>query len=161
MIKEIIGLEGAENSGKSSVLRRLVSQLQKDGKVRLLKVFDYHQNELEDLPSAGDYIAFLRIHGKIIVVATGGDLLGWVKLVIEVTLQVGFDVEVLIAAMRNSNPNVVERYLSWAKKNGVPIRYVFKPGFKRADDNTLSEKIRWAEGLWTAYLESMIESCCK
>ena len=161
MIKEIIGLEGAENSGKSSVLRRLVSQLQKDGKVRLLKVFDYHQNELEGLPSAGDYIAFLRIHGKIIVVATGGDLLGWVKLVIEVTLQVGFDVEVLIAAMRNSNPSVVERYLSWAKKNGVPIRYVFKPGFKRADDNTLSEKIRWAEGLWTAYLESMIESCCK
>lgn len=150
--KKIIGLEGLQNSGKSHILKNLVTRLSKGVNV---VVYDYDGNLLQNLTDK-DYIAFFNYENKYIAVATGGDYLRNVKDVENAVNRNNKDIDVLVAAMRDVSPDVKSRYEVFANEKGIPFETIFKPGFREADNQMFSLGIAASEMYWIIALETKI-----
>lgn len=157
MIKQIVGLEGFSNSGKSTVVRRFTRRLLKQG--RIIKAFDYSGIEIDiaTIDLTKEYFVLIAYKGMIVLVVTGGDYLETVSVVINVILTLKINIDIAFVAMRKGYPAVGDAYRKQISNTfSLSIKTIFKPGYKRIQELS-SEEIAFADELWVELLMRDLE----
>ena len=156
MIKKIVGLEGVANCGKTHVLRAMVNKLVSTG-AKIVEIFCYDGMKLTDMgmPTEGEFVKFLRVNNKIVVVSTGGDYLNVPIVVGNIINAVTLTWILFFAAMRMGCPNVSGAYANFAEKEGVVhFDTIYLPRFRPNIDSV--EKQYSGQALWVDRLISLI-----
>lgn len=118
-IKKFIGLEGLNGSGKTTVLKELCNWLLSHEDGRSLRLFSKRGSAIDVAtfpPAIDDFIAFIRVWGKVVVVATGGDDWWVPEKAAEILEIVSIEVDVYLGAIRKAvnekrkHPSVKDGY---------------------------------------------------